>query len=161
MAVPLSERKRKFLIVENDPNDAFLIRRALAATTLFESSVICRNPSEAKAMLRGAGMYRNRTRYPWPDLILTDMRIENESGLELVEWLRQQPPPLGQLPVFILSGSCTPLQVDAATKVGANGVFRKPTRLDDLQALIAKIAEQSFSNPPSSSGNLTKGTPQP
>ena len=45
--------------------------------------------------------------------------MEDESGIELVEWIRQQEPPLRDTTILILTGSATPLQFDAAQKVGA------------------------------------------
>lgn len=77
-----------------------------------------------------------------PDVIITDMRMGDESGMELVEWIREQQPPLKDTPIIILSGSCTPLQFDAASTVGANAVHRKPSRLEDLQELLASIARE-------------------
>ena len=91
-------------------------------------------------------MYANRAKYPVPDVVLTDLRMEDESGIELVEWIRQQDSPLRDLPVLILTGSATPLQFDAAQKVGAQGVHRKPPRLEDLQELLASIAAQYCGN---------------
>ena len=87
-------------------------------------------------------MYANRSKYPMPDVILSDLRMEDESGIELVEWIRQQEPPLRDITVLILTGSATPLQFDAAQKVGAQGVHRKPSRLEDLQELLASIAAE-------------------
>ena len=87
-------------------------------------------------------MYANRTKYPMPDVVLTDLRMEDESGIELVEWIREQKPPLRDTTILILTGSATPLQFDAAQKVGAQGVHRKPSRLEDLQELIASIAAE-------------------
>ena len=133
--------KTTFLIVENDPNDALLIRRALASANCGASS-ICRNVSEAQAYLKGAGMYANRSKYPVPDVILTDLRMEEESGVDLVEWIRDQEPPLRDITVLILTGSASPMQFDAAKKVGAQGVHRKPARIEDLQHLLASIATQ-------------------
>jgi len=132
----------KFLIVENDPNDAFLIRRAINSSPYCGSSVVCRNPSEAKAYLKGAGMYRDRELFPIPDVILSDMRMGVESGLELVDWVRKQNAPLKDTPFIILTGSSTPLQFDAAQKVGADRVYSKPLRLEDLQELLNKIAAE-------------------
>ena len=77
-----------------------------------------------------------------PDVILSDLRMEDESGIELVEWIREQEPPLRDTTVLILTGSATPLQFDAAQKVGAQGVHRKPSRLEDLQELLASIAAE-------------------
>ncbi|HUS36867.1 MAG TPA: response regulator [Verrucomicrobiae bacterium] len=138
--------KTTFLIVENDPNDAFLIRRALSSAKCTPASV-CRNVSEAKAYLKGAGMYANRSKYPMPEVILTDLRMEDESGIELVEWIRQQEPPLRDITVLILTGSATPLQFDAAQKVGAQGVHRKPSRLEDLHELLVNIANEFCRKP--------------
>jgi CheY-like chemotaxis protein len=87
-------------------------------------------------------MYANRDKYPFPDVILTDLRMEDESGIELVEWIRQQESPLRDTTILILTGSATPLQFDAAQKVGAQGVHRKPSRLEDLQELLASIAQE-------------------
>src|SRR5262245_51006627 len=117
---------RKFLIVENDANDAFLIARALGRSPRCGAPLVCRNPSEARAYLRGAGMYADRSVYPMADVIITDLRMENESGLELVEWVRKQESPLNQLPVIIISGAGSPLQVEAAAKAGASRVYQKP-----------------------------------
>jgi CheY-like chemotaxis protein len=136
-----TQSKTTFLIVENDPSDAFLIRRALSSTNC-GNSFLCRNPSEAKSYLKGAGMYANREKYPLPDIILTDLRMDNETGIELVEWIRQQEPPLRDTTIFILTGSATPLQFDAAQKVGAQGVHHKPSRLQDLQELLPSIARE-------------------
>lgn len=134
-------QKRTFLVVENDPDDAFLIRRALTAAGC-GSSFLCRNPSEAKAYLKGAGMYADREKYPCPDLVLTDLRMDGESGIDFVQWLRNQEPPLRDKIILILTGSATPMQFDAAQKVGAQAVHRKPTRLEDLQALLTAIAAE-------------------
>lgn len=87
-------------------------------------------------------MYSDRSKYPFPDVVLTDLRMEDESGVELVEWIRLQESPLRDITVLILTGSATPLQFEAAQKAGAQGVHRKPTRLEDLQELLASIARE-------------------
>ena len=68
--------------------------------------------------------------------------MEGESGLELIEWIREQAHPLGEIPIILLSGSCTPLQLDAAGKVGANKVYRKPVQLRELEELLGNIAKE-------------------
>lgn len=144
LKVDSSGERRRFLVVENDPNDAFLINRALSASPHCGSSFVCRNPSEARALLLGAGMYANRTAYPLPDVILTDMNMGAESGLELVKWIRQQSSPMKHLPIFILTGSSTLVEREVVEKAGANKVFVKPSRLEDLQALLHSIAKEFF-----------------
>jgi CheY-like chemotaxis protein len=141
-----TNHETNFLIVENDPNDAFLIHRALAMAKC-GASFVCRNPSEAKSYLRGAGMYADRRQFPFPGVLLTDLRMGAESGIELVAWIREQEPPIRDLKVIILTGSASELQWDAAMKVGAQQVHRKPTRLEDLQDLMTNIATEFCPGP--------------
>jgi CheY-like chemotaxis protein len=109
---------------------------------------VCRNSSEAKSYLRGAGMYADRKRFPLPNVVCTDLRMDSESGIELVAWIRAQEPPIRDLKCIILTGSASELQWDAAMKVGAQQVHRKPTRLEDLQQLMTDIAKEFCSNGP-------------
>src|SRR5207253_5692363 len=101
---------------------------------------------DAKSCLRGAGMYSDRKRYPLPEVVITDLRMGTESGIELVEWIREQEPPIKEIPVIILTGSASELQFDAAEKVGAQRVYRKPTKLEDLQQLLSSIAAEFCPN---------------
>jgi CheY-like chemotaxis protein len=94
-------------------------------------------------------MYADRKRYPFPQVVLTDLRMGMESGIELVAWMRQQPPPIKDTTAIILTGSASELQWDAATKVGAQRVHRKPTRLEDLEELLSNIAAEFCSSEPS------------
>lgn len=87
-------------------------------------------------------MYADRRKFPFPDVILTDLRMDDESGIELVEWIRQQEPPLRDTKILILTGSASPLQFDAAQKVGAQAVHRKPARIEELESLLASIAAE-------------------
>src|SRR4051812_18889715 len=87
-------------------------------------------------------MYADRRRYPLPKVVITDLRMGAESGIELVDWIRKQDSPLKETTVIILTGSASELQFDAAEKVGAQRVYRKPTKLEDLQELLNSIAAE-------------------
>src|SRR6185436_3289781 len=104
-----------FLVLEDDANDALLIRRAF--TNAACHAFVCRNTSEARAYLVGAGMYADRTRFPFPDIFMTDLRLGDESGVHFVEWLRSKDD-LAELPVVVLSGSATPKDIAAEKSLG-------------------------------------------
>src|SRR4051812_9043761 len=112
------------LVLEDDPNDAILIRRAflLGASRAF----VCRNTSEARAYLLGAGMYGDREVYPFPHLIVTDVRLGDESGIHFLAWVRSKPEFRG-LPVVVLSGSATEAEIEEAMALGAAKVLTKPS----------------------------------
>jgi DNA-binding NarL/FixJ family response regulator len=75
-------------------------------------------------------------------VIITDLNLGAESGIEFVEWIRKQPAPINGSKIVILSGSASPLQFDAAEQVGADKVHHKPVKLEDLQLLIDTIANE-------------------
>lgn len=131
---------KNFLVVDNDPNDAFFIDRALRSSPRCGFTLVCSDLADARAYLVGQGSYADRCRYPMPDLVISDLKLVPDSAADLVRWLRQQPPPLHQLPIVILTGSTSPVDLAAAKSAGAQNVFEKPTSLDALNTLVAAIA---------------------
>jgi CheY-like chemotaxis protein len=135
--------KNCFLIVEDDANDAFFVKRALRSLETCSGSTVCRNVSEAKSYLKGAGMYGDRGAYPLPDIILADLRLGADgSGADLVDWIREQPSPIKEMPVVILTGSTIPADREEAERTCAQGVYTKPCGFDDLRTLLANISDQ-------------------
>lgn len=128
-----------FLILEDDANDALLIRRAF--TNAACRAFVCRNTSEARAYLVGAGMYDNRHQFPFPDIFITDIRLGDESGMQVLDWLRGKPD-LKSLPVLILSGCMTPQDVLQAKKLGVSRFIQKPGNPSELQMLVVKLSRQ-------------------
>src|SRR4051812_2939368 len=122
------ELKKHFMIVENDLSDALLIQRAFKKVPDCGTLSLCRNTSEARAYLQGAGMYLNREQYPFPDVVVSDFRMPGGTGVELVQWIRDQPA-LASLPVVILTGSASPTEMEGASAAGATHVLRKPLDL--------------------------------
>lgn len=133
------ERGKHFLVIENDPDDAFLIRRAFT-TIPHCTSFVCRNTSEAKAYVLGAGLYSRRDTYPLPDTILCDLRLGDESGVQFIEWLFKTDE-VKKFPVVVLTGSASPKEMEAAEGLGAKKVLRKPNDVDALRRMLAQIAQ--------------------
>src|SRR5438045_1260493 len=71
--------RKTFLILEDDANDALLIRRAFTNSACW--AFVCRNTSEARAYLQGAGMYADRSRFPFPDMYVTNLRSGDETAI--------------------------------------------------------------------------------
>jgi len=63
------------------------------------------------------------------DLIVSDMRMPNMDGFELLKSIRHHNPKLP--PVFLISGF-TELTMDAIRTAGADAVFSKPLDIDRL-----------------------------
>lgn len=73
-----------------------------------------------------------------PALLIVDLRLGVESGLELVEWVRGNQA-LRALPMIVISGSDDPKDIAAAYRAGANAYVVKPPDLESTDRLIRAI----------------------
>src|SRR5690348_10919286 len=96
-----------------------LIRRAFSRAMLTNPLQTVENGEEAVVYLTGAGPYADRTTYPQPLLILLDLKLPRMSGLEVLEWRRQQDPQLQRIPVVVLTSSRESSDVNRAYELGA------------------------------------------
>ena len=131
---------KHFLIVENDADDAMLIKMGFEAANC-GSSFICRNVGEAKAYLRGAGMYGDRNTYPLPDAVLTDLKMGDESGIDLARWIKAEKV-LAGVPIVILSGEASPAEMEEAESLNIYAVYRKPRQVEQFKDLIARLTAE-------------------
>ena len=129
-----------FLVIENDADEAFFIQRAFHKVKRPSTVVVCRNLSEAKAYLKGAGMYADRWRYPLPTVILSDLHLAIETGFDFLEWIGAEEG-LNTLPVIILTGSSAPTEIERATRMGATKVLQKPLESASLGKMIDQLAQ--------------------
>jgi|ERR1043166_1462717 CheY-like chemotaxis protein len=80
--------------------------------------------------LRGAGKYRDRSRYGVPHLLLLDLRMPGLDGFEVLRWIRAQPE-MRRLVVIVFSVSNREADVREAYELGANSYVVKPEALED------------------------------
>jgi CheY-like chemotaxis protein len=130
--------RRTFLIIEDNADDAILIRRAFTRGAQCEGFV-CRNLSEARAYLLGAGMYADRKAFPFPQAVVSDLRLGDESGITFLSWLRGSED-FSKIPFVLLSGAATQREVESAHALGAAKVLRKPADVRVLQEILAQLA---------------------
>ena len=135
-----TEQARKtFLILEDDADDALLIRRAFTNSVC--RAFVCRNTSEARAYLNGAGMYADRSRFTFPEVFVTDLRLGEETGVQFVKWLRQNEE-LRTLPVIVLAGTVSAEDVHALKGLGVARMLEKPGDPFRLERLLLELARQ-------------------
>jgi CheY-like chemotaxis protein len=112
------------LLVEDDPNDVFLIQRAVTRAELGSELHCVKNADEAIDYLTASGKYRDRGQYPLPVIMLLDLKLPGRSGLEILKWLRQQEG-LRRLPVVVLTNSSEAEDINRAFDAGANSYLVK------------------------------------
>lgn len=126
------------LLVEDDPNDVILFRRAKDKSNLAHPLQVVEDGEAAVAYLSGQDRYADRNRYPLPALMLLDLKLPRKSGLEVLAWLRQQPG-IHRLPVVVLTSSRENLDVGRAYDLGANSYLVKPVAFDNLLEMVKAL----------------------
>jgi two-component system response regulator MprA len=73
-----------------------------------------------------------------PDAIILDVMMPRVDGLTALRRLRAAPL-TARVPVLLLSGKTTAIDVDAGMSAGADGYFAKPFEPDELLAAVAEL----------------------
>ena len=126
------------LLVEDDPNDIILIKRAFEKTRITNPLQVVEDGEEAISYLAGKGRYADREKYPLPMLLLLDLKLPRKSGHEVLEWLRQQPI-LKRLTVVVLTSSQQSSDINRAYDLGANSYLVKPVTFDALVEIVKTL----------------------
>jgi CheY-like chemotaxis protein len=136
---------RIWLVVEDDENDLILLRRALLRAEPNSKVQWVRDGAEAKEYFLGENRFRDRAVFPLPSVVLSDLKMPRCSGLELVQWVRQQPQ-FRALPFIMFSASDQPADVGLAYQDGANWYLTKPSAFMELVEMLRRLSENlSFS----------------
>jgi CheY-like chemotaxis protein len=113
------------LIVEDDENDALLVKRAFERAGLANEVQVLTSGCLAIAYLNGDPPYEDLGKYPAPALVLLDLKLPGMDGFEVLKWIRRQPP-LESLPVVVLTGADELNMVSQAHELGATAFLVKP-----------------------------------
>ena len=126
------------LLVEDNPNDVLLIRRAFSKAAVPNPLHVVGDGEKAIGYLAGDGEYADRAKYPLPAFILLDLKLPRKSGHEVVDWLRAQPV-LRRIPVVVLTSSSMPADLERSYDAGVNSYLVKPVEFDELRVLIDMV----------------------
>ncbi len=92
------------------------------------------------AYLSGAGKFADRARFPYPAVMITDLKMPQMGGLELLH-CRQGHPQYRIVPTIVLTSSTSGADVLDAYMRGVSGYFVKPVRFGELEEIAKAIAE--------------------
>ena len=127
------------LLVEDDLNDIFLVKRAFKMAQIQNPLQVVTDGQEAISYLRGEGKYANREHYPLPKLIVMDIRMPRKSGFEVLEAVKGESRVLRRIPVVIVSSSEDPADINRAYELGANAYMVKPVDFRAVEHLFESI----------------------
>src|SRR6185436_5858453 len=146
------------LVVEDDENHAFFIRRAFARVGLLNPTHFVDDGDQAIAYLKGEGRYSNREEFPLPSLMLLDLKMPNTDGFGVLEWVRAHPS-LSALRIIVLTTSGATSDINRAYRLGANSFLTKPMNFTALVELTKWVKGYwlDFSSEP----EISRSAPHP
>jgi two-component system response regulator len=118
-------KPKTILLVEDNPSDIELTRRAFEKSRIANESVIAEDGQEALEYLFDVDPLTGLSLNELPALILLDLKLPKVDGLNVLRQIRADDR-TSRLPVVILTTSNEEQDVAQSYDLGANSYIRKP-----------------------------------
>jgi CheY-like chemotaxis protein len=125
--------QQPILLVEDNPMDVDLTRRAFARRKIANPIQVARDGEEALAWIERWEAGETR-----PAVILLDLKLPRVSGLEVLRQLKQHAA-AATIPVVILTTSVEDSDVQTAYALGANSYIVKPVDFEKFMQVAEQI----------------------
>ena len=122
---------KPILLAEDFEADAVAVQRLLKKVGVANPVIVVPDGGEAIAYMNNDGPFRDRHKFPLPDLLLLDLKLPTKNGFEVLEWCRTQPH-LKELFIVVLSGHYELRDVNQAYLLGAHTFLAKPASQKDI-----------------------------
>ncbi|HVH08707.1 MAG TPA: response regulator [Gemmatimonadales bacterium] len=127
---------RSILLVEDNPDDEALTRRALMKNNIHNDIVVAHDGAEALDWLFGTGPHAGHP--VTPELVLLDLKLPKVDGLEVLRRIRADAH-TRLLPVVILTSSREERDLVAGYGLGANSYIRKPVDFGQFVEAVRQL----------------------
>ena len=130
---------KTILLVEDDPDDVFIFKRALTAAQIVNPMAVVNHGQEAIHYLTHQGKYSDLEQHPLPFVMFLDLKMPYIDGFEVLEWMREQPL-LQSIVVVVLTGSNQIRDHKKAYALGARTYLVKPPTAKDITEVMNSMA---------------------
>jgi len=128
------------LLVEDETDCAALIRDTILGVDLPLHLHRVETGEEAIAYLAGEGQFADRDTYPFPYLVLLDLKMPGMGGFGVLRWLGRNPEMRHHLNLVILSSVQSAKDIEVVYELGAQ-FFCPKSDSDMLQEEIRRLGE--------------------
>ncbi len=128
----------EILLVEDNPYDAELTRRALKQKGLANKLLTFPDGVEALDYLFGDGMYAGRDLVVRPKVIFLDLKLPRASGLEVLAKIKADER-TRMIPVVILTSSQEESDIVRSYNLGVNSYLVKPVDFDQFLQVVEEL----------------------
>lgn len=126
------------LVVDDDANDIMLTLSAFRAVGAGSRMHSACSGQEAIAYLSGEGKFSDRAAFPYPDIVITDLKMPDGDGFTVLEHFKRNPE-WAVIPTVVLSGSQDNDDIKKAYLLGASAYHVKPSSPLALRALVKAL----------------------
>ena len=133
--------KHCVLLAEDNPDEAYLLRRAFRQAGLPHEIIEVRDGVATIEYLKGTPPFNDRARYPFPRLLLLDLKMPKVNGFEVLAWLETQAE-FSSLPAVVLSSSVFQADFQKALDLGAREFLTKPYDMEELVTMVEGLHER-------------------
>jgi two-component system, response regulator len=125
------QKSKVILLVEDNPDDIALTKRAFKKANILNELVVVSDGVEALDYLFGVGAYSGRDTRMLPQVILLDLKLPRMDGFETLRRIRLDSR-TRLLPVVILTSSREEQDLLNGYREGCNSYIRKPVDFDQF-----------------------------
>ena len=120
------------LIIEDDPDDSFLLERALRKAGITNPLLVADNLNGALCHL--AAVNEKKT----PVFVIINIGMFLSAGAALIRWIREEQD-LRDVPIVAIGNSDNASDIQKAYDLGANAYFAKRLNTNELANLIREL----------------------
>ena len=125
------------LLVEDNEDDQFFMKRALKRAGILNTLHIAEDGLRAVAYLKGESPDGPDVT-PRPLIVFLDLKLPFLGGHDVLQWIREQPA-LQDLVVIILSSSSEPVDIERAYELKADHYLVKPPTAQSLLEIVKRF----------------------
>lgn len=129
----MKPQHRPILLIEDNPMDEDLTRRAFIRRKVINPLEVARDGEEALAYLS-----RWEAGDPLPVVILLDINLPKVNGLEVLSRYKASPTAF-KIPIIVLTSSAEDRDIQTAYQLGANSYIVKPVDFEKFLEVAGQI----------------------
>jgi DNA-binding response OmpR family regulator len=128
------------LIADDDQDFVLLLQTAFDCAGIHNPIQVVHDGAGVVQYLKGDGHFADRERFPWPGMVLLDLRLPRLNGFDVLRWIRSQRG-LKNLPVTVFTGSGIEAEALQAKSLGADAFLVKPFQFHELMDAVEHLKE--------------------
>jgi len=125
------------LLADDSDTDRLLLRLALLRHPRLTIVGEVQDGLEVIHYLSATGRFKNRKKYPFPDLLLLDLKMPLQTGHEVLAWLRDNS--FKNLQIAVVSGSVMSEDLCQSLALKADAFFVKSADRREREAMVCDI----------------------